>query len=144
MEVEVTIKRIIQELNKIFSERVKSNIDITFDVIESHVFIFIKINNGANLKKIDLNIERDEISSFYFNLYELMKNNYLNSKMVSIGLFENINLVTPNNPYLTIVLKEIHQNKVTCELKNFGLERNVLENIKSDWISLISEEKKKR
>ena len=70
MEVEVTIKRIIQELNKIFGERVKSNIDITFDVIEEHVFIFIKINNGANLRKIDLNIERDEISNFYFAFYE--------------------------------------------------------------------------
>ncbi len=143
MEVEVTIKRIIQELNKIFGERVKSNIDITFDVIEEHVFIFIKINNGANLRKIDLNIERDEISNFYFAFYENLKNSYLNSKIVSIGLFENINLIYPDDPYLTILLKEIHQNKVTVEFKNLGLEKSILETIKEDWISLINEEKKK-
>ena len=65
------------------------------------------------------------------------------SKIVSIGLFENINLIYPDDPYLTILLKEIHQNKVTVEFKNLGLEKSILETIKEDWISLINEEKKK-
>ena len=144
MEVDLIAKRIVLELNQIIINNVNSNIDVTFQFIEGHTFLFIKINNGSTLKKIDLNIDRDMLSEFYLNLYQELKNNYLNSQVVSINIIENINLIYPDNPYLIVVLKELHQNKMNIEFKNYGLEKESIDTIKNDWIFLINEEKKNK
>ncbi len=144
MEVDLIAKRIVQELNQIIINNVNSNIDIAFQFIEGHTFLFIKINNGSTLKKIDLNIDRDMLSEFYLNLYQELKNNYLNSQVVSINIIENINLIYPDNPYLIVVLKELHQNKMNIEFKNYGLEKESIDTIKNDWIFLVNEEKKNK
>lgn len=144
MEVDLIAKRIVQELNQVIINNVNSNIDITFQFIERHTFLFIKINNGSTLKKIDLNIDRDMLSEFYLNLYQELKNNYLNSQVVSINIIENINLIYPDDPYLIVVLKELHQNKMNIEFKNYGLEKESIDTIKNDWIFLVNEEKKKK
>ena len=144
MEVDLIAKRIVLELNQIIINNVNYNIDVTFKFIEGHTFLFIKINNGSTLKKIDLNIDRDMLSEFYLNLYQELKNNYLNSQVVSINIIENINLIYPDNPYLIVVLKELHQNKMNIEFKNYGLEKESIDTIKNDWIFLINEEKKNK
>ena len=43
-----------------------------------------------------------------------------------------------------MVLKEVHQNKLTIEFKDQGLEKEALETIKNDWINLVNEEKMKK
>ena len=69
---------------------------------------------------------------------------YLNSQVVSINIIENINLIYPDNPYLIVVLKELHQNKMNIEFKNYGLEKESIDTIKNDWIFLVNEEKKNK
>ena len=142
MAVDQMLNRIIHELNESFLNNTNKNIDITFDIIENHVFIFIKTNNGLSLKKVDLKIEKEEIANFYIQLYESLKNCYLASPNVSISIYQNTNLAYPDNYFLAMVLKEIHQNKLTIAFKDQGLEKEALETIKNDWINLVNEEKK--
>ena len=144
MVVDQMLNRIIHELNESFLNSNNKSIDITFDIIENHVFIFIKTNNGLSLKKIDLNLEKDELGNFYIKLYDNIKTSYLNNPFISLGLYQNINLTDPDNYFLTIILKDIHQNKLYIELKDKGLEKEALETIKNNWINLVNEEKMKK
>ena len=144
MVVDQMLNRIIHELNESFLNSNNKNIDITFDIIENHVFIFIKTNNGLSLKKVDLKINKEDLGTFYIQLYEELKNYYLTSPIVSISIYQNINLAYPDNYFLAMVLKEIHQNKLTIEFKDQGLEKEALETIKNDWINLVNEEKMKK
>ncbi len=144
MVVDQMLNRIIHELNESFLNSNNKSIDITFDIIENHVFIFIKTNNGLSLKKVDLKINKEDLGTFYIQLYEELKNYYLTSPIVSISIYQNINLAYPDNYFLAMVLKEIHQNKLTIEFKDQGLEKEALETIKNNWINLVNEEKMKK
>lgn len=143
MEINLIAKKIIQELKQILTNNVNSNIDITIQ-LEEDISLYIKVNNGSSSNKIKLNINRTMLSDLYLNLYQELKNNYLNSQTVSINVIENINLIYPDNPYLVVVLKELHHNKINIEFKNYGLEKDCIETIKNDWIFLVKEEKKKK
>ena len=142
MEINKMVTIIIHELNENFLTNSNKNIDITFDIIEDHVFIFIKTNNGLSLKKVDLKIEKEDLGTFYIQLYEELKNYYLIKSSVSISLYQNTNLAYPINYFLTMVLKEVHQNKLNIFFKDLGLEKETLETIKDDWITLVNKEKK--
>ena len=144
MVVDQMLNRIIHELNESFLNSNNKSIDITFDIIENHVFIFIKTNNGLSLKKVDLKINKEDLGTFYIQLYEELKNYYLTSPIVSISIYQNINLAYPDNYFLAMVLKEVHQNKLTIEFKDQGLEKEALETIKNNWINLVNEEKMKK
>lgn len=144
MVVDQMLNRIIHELNESFLNSNNKSIDITFDIIENHVFIFIKTNNGLSLKKVDLKINKEDLGTFYIQLYEKLKNYYLTSPIVSIGIYQNTNLAYPDNYFLAMVLKEVHQNKLTIEFKDQGLEKEALETIKNNWINLVNEEKMKK
>lgn len=144
MVVDQMLNRIIHELNESFLNSNNKNIDITFDIIENHVFIFIKTNNGLSLKKVDLKINKEDLGTFYIQLYEELKDYYLTSPIVSISIYQNINLAYPDNYFLAMVLKEVHQNKLTIEFKDQGLEKEALETIKNNWINLVNEEKMKK
>ena len=142
MEINKMVTIIIHELNENFLTNSNKNIDITFDIIEDHVFIFIKTNNGLSLKKVDLKIKKEDLGTFYIQLYEELKNYYLIKSSVSISLYQNTNLAYPINYFLTMVLKEVHQNKLNIFFKDLGLEKETLETIKDDWITLVNKEKK--
>lgn len=144
MVVDQMLNRIIHELNESFLNNNNKSIDITFDIIENHVFIFIKTNNGLSLKKVDLKINKEDLGTFYIQLYEELKDYYLTSPIVSISIYQNINLAYPDNYFLAMVLKEVHQNKLTIEFKDQGLEKEALETIKNNWINLVNEEKMKK
>ena len=144
MVVDQMLNRMIHELNESFLNSNNKSIDITFDIIENHVFIFIKTNNGLSLKKVDLKINKEDLGTFYIQLYEELKNYYLTSPIVSISIYQNINLAYPDNYFLAMVLKEVHQNKLTIEFKDQGLEKEALETIKNNWINLVNEEKMKK
>ena len=60
MVIDQMLNRIIHELNESFLNSNNKSIDITFDIIENHVFIFIKTNNGLSLKKVDLKINKED------------------------------------------------------------------------------------
>lgn len=143
-KIDKIIKIIIYDLHELFNVNNNKSIDVNFNNIENHTFAFINVNNGVYLKKIDLNLEKDELSNFYIKLYDNIKTSYLNNPFISLGLYQNINLTDPDNYFLTIILKDIHQNKLYIELKDKGLEKEALETIKNNWINLVNEEKMKK
>ncbi len=143
-KIDKIIKIIIYDLHELFNVNNNKSIDVNFNNIENHTFAFINVNNGVYLKKIDLNLEKDELSNFYIKLYDNIKTSYLNNPFISLGLYQNINLTDPDNYFLTIILKDIHQNKLYIELKDKGLEKEALETIKNNWINLVNEKKMKK
>ena len=143
-KIDKIIKIIIYDLHELFNVNNNKSIDVNFNNIENHTFAFINVNNGVYLKKIDLNLEKDELSNFYIKLYDNIKTSYLNKPFISLGLYQNINLTDPDNYFLTIILKDIHQNKLYIELKDKGLEKEALETIKNNWINLVNEKKMKK
>ncbi len=143
-KIDKIIKIIIYDLHELFNVNNNKSIDVNFNNIENHTFAFINVNNGVYLKKIDLNLEKDELGNFYIKLYDNIKTSYLNNPFISLGLYQNINLTDPDNYFLTIILKDIHQNKLYIELKDKGLEKEALETIKNNWINLVNEKKMKK
>ncbi len=143
LEVKDALKRILIEFEDLFPNN-NRNIYFSFDIIEGHVFLFERINNGSVSKKIDLRIEPNELNLIYLGLYQLIKDNYLKSPTKFISIQEIVNLENLDNPFLTILIKDLHQNQINVILKNKNNQRNILETIKNDWIAIISEKKKNR
>ena len=83
-KIDKIIKIIIYDLHELFNVNNNKSIDVNFNNIENHTFAFINVNNGVYLKKIDLNLEKDELSNFYIKLYDNIKTSYLNNPFISL------------------------------------------------------------
>lgn len=134
---------IIAYIENLSLNNVNKIIDFSFDIIENNVFLFISINNGSVYKKVNLNIEYDELDELYRKLYNSLKEKYINNPHKSINIFETIDLSNLDNLALNFNIKDNHQNKIIIEYKTFGYLNDILTEIKNDWLLLINERKTK-
>ena len=115
--------------------------EFSFNIIEGNVFLFIEALNGNIENKINLNIDRLDLSRLYMFLYTTIKNNYLENKFVTINMQEIRDLTDLNNSFLSLNISDIHRNRIKIELKDLGFEKEVIEAIKADWLELVEAKK---
>ena len=115
--------------------------EFSFNIIEENVFLFIEALNGNIENKINLNIDRLDLSRLYMFLYTTIKNKYLESKFETINMQEIIDLTNPSNSFLSLNIGDIHRNRIKIELKDLGFEKEVIDVIKADWLELVEAKK---
>ena len=140
-EVLTSIALIIRYIESGLESSYNRSCEFSFNIIEENVFLFIEALNGNIENKINLNIDRLDLSRLYMFLYTTIKNKYLESKFETINMQEIIDLTNPNNSFLSLNIGDIHRNRIKIELKDLGFEKEVIDAIKADWLELVEAKK---
>ena len=138
-EVLTSIALITRYIESFFEKSYNKREEFSFNIIEGNVFLFIESLIIEN--KINLNIDRLDLSRLYMFLYTTIKNKYLESKFETINMQEIIDLTNPSNSFLSLNIGDIHRNRIKIELKDLGFEKEVIEAIKADWLELVEAKK---
>ena len=139
-------KKIINYIENLFKDKELSNkiIDFSFEITNDKVSLIVELDNGNIHKKYDLGINANSLQELYLLLYLEFKDTYLESLSKKISIYETTNLIDLENPYLVLTVKGSHNNIVKIELTNHGHEKDVLDEIKTDFITNINSEKSSR
>ncbi len=134
---------ILEKINSKFENYSDKTINLEFEILENHLFLFLetKASDFKIREKIKINIDLRDISFLYLKLYELMKENYVESKTKLINIFKNYNLSNINNFFLQIYVRDQKGTEINFLFNDFGYEREILEKIELDWINLLDEKK---
>ena len=138
-EVLTSIALIIRYIESGLESSYNRSCEFSFNIIEGNVFLFIESLIIEN--KINLNIDRLDLSRLYMFLYTTIKNKYLESKFETINMQEIIDLTNPSNSFLSLNIGDIHRNRIKIELKDLGFEKEVIDAIKTDWLELVETKK---
>lgn len=138
-EVLTSIALITRYIESFFEKSYNKREEFSFNIIEGNVFLFIESLIIEN--KINLNIDRLDLSRLYMFLYTTIKNKYLESKFETINMQEIIDLTNPSNSFLSLNIGDIHRNRIKIELKDLGFEKEVIDVIKADWLELVETKK---
>ena len=138
-EVLTSIALITRYIESFFEKSYNKREEFSFNIIEGNVFLFIESLIIEN--KINLNIDRLDLSRLYMFLYTTIKNKYLESKFETINMQEIIDLTNPSNSFLSLNIGDIHRNRIKIELKDLGFEKEVIDAIKADWLELVEAKK---
>lgn len=130
--------------NELLAKYYQENINISIEIIENNVFLYSDVGNTKNITKKELKIDFRDINLIYKKIYELLKNTYLESQNIKIGLLKTINLSNVNKPYLIFRIKDIHRNEINLFFKDYGLEKDTLNEIEEDWLNIVEEKKSNR
>ena len=137
-------KLIINYINSLLVSRNQKTIILEFMILENNLFLITEFKEGANnviTSKTKLNIDIENISFLYEQLYELIKNIYVESNSLKILIGKQISFSNPDYPYLNICIHDIHQNEVNLRLRNLIMEKEVLQDIEKDAINLYKEKR---
>lgn len=127
-------------INEIVKTGYSKVVKLTFQIIEGNLFLFEEVDNKLVENKRNIAIHLNDLSILYIFLYEKFKTLYLEDKEIAIDVFEMADLKQSDNPFLILNLRNpIHKNIVYFKLKNYGNEREALNQIKEDWINLTTE-----
>ena len=140
-EVLTSIALIIRYIESGLESSYNRSCEFSFNIIEENVFLFIEALNGNIENKINLNIDRLDLSRLYMFLYTTIKNNYLENKFVTINMQEIRDLTDLNNSFLSLNISDIHRNRIKICLTDLGFEKEVIDVIKADWLELVEAKK---
>ena len=136
---------IFSKINNMLIDNYQRLIKLDFSIIENKLFLYVEMENGLIKEKNIINIELEDISIFYYQLYKVFIEKYLEDENNKISIIKEINLINYQEPYLNLHIKNnIHKSEINIYLKNIKDERKVLDEIERDWINMIEEKKSNR
>lgn len=143
-EITTYCELIFYKINSILGENSQKTIVLDFGIIEDNLFLFSEIENGKMKEKTKINVDLEDLASLYKKIYELFLQNYLESETRKISILKVSDLSDANNHYLNLRIRDIHRTEINFYLKDLGLEREILNQIEENWISLVEEYRKRK
>jgi len=134
---------IINYIDSLLSSENQKNIVLEFYIIENNLFLEINHKKGSNniiTGKYKLNMEIEDIGLLYIELYNLLKDRYIENNEIKVQVLKEMDFSNLDNPYLSFKIHDVHQNEIDLRLRNFGNEKHVLDTIEND-LKKVYEEK---
>ena len=137
-QINITCELILNYIDSLLEKLHSKTVILDFFIMENHLFLETSYKEGSNkiiMKKSILNIDIEDISYLYQELYYLFKERYINSSRIKVQIFKEFDFGSIN-PFLSFKIHDIHLNEIDLRLKDLGHERDSLINLEEDIIKM--------
>ena len=143
----VSSELIINYINSLLTSLYQKTVILEFYIVENNLFLSTEYKEGSNnviSSKTKLNVDIDDISLLYIELYNLFKDNYINNDNVRVQVIKEIDFKNIDNPYLSLRIHDIHQNEIDLRFRNLNNEKNVINTIEKDLLNIYENKRTSR
>lgn len=133
---------IINYIDSLLSKENQKHIVLEFYIIENNLFLETDYKTGNNkvlTGKYKLNMEIEDIGLLYVELYNLLKDFYIENNEIKVQVLKEMDFSNFDNPYLSFKIHDVHQNEIDLRLRNFGNEKHALDTIENDLKKVYAE-----
>ncbi|MBR3661498.1 MAG: hypothetical protein IKN63_06360 [Bacilli bacterium] len=141
--IKICCKLILNYIDSLIASNNSQNIILDFFISENYLFLNTKYKKGSNIVityKTKLNIDVEEVSLFYQELFDQFKGRYVDDNSIKVQMLKKIDFCKPIY-YLSCKLHDKHLNEVDLRFKDLGKEKEVIDNIENQIIDLYTKKK---
>lgn len=145
-EVRVACELMINYIESLLTSSNSKTIVLDFFRLENCLFLSTEYKEGSNRKitsKTKLNVDLEELSLFYQELFNKIIDSYVESQNIKVQMVKELDFST-NIPFICFRIHDRHLNEIDLRFRNLGHEKECLENIESEIVNLYNEKRASR
>ena len=145
-EIKLSCELLLNHIDSLIASSNSKTIILEFFKSEDCLFLTTEYKEGSNkviTHKTKLNIDVDDTSLFYQELFNQFRDRYVDNDNIKVQILKEIDFGR-NTPFLSFRLHDRHLNEVDLRLKNLGNEKEVIDAIENQIMNLYNEKRTSR